>query len=613
MKRFQSVLLPLLLCLVIVAPAVAGSDKEATISLSRTPEPPYCAVPGQSSVHISWNITYATTPLRVKYFLQDPTRLINLEQQIYPGATGVNIARDWAVPAGSVDGKYWVRVEFWSLEAGNEANAEVTFYVCTEMGTICAEKFADTNCNGVLDLGIDQPIPGWWICITTPLGDDYCMQTDANGQACWTGIPLGNYFVYEVPVAGWDPIIGADGYNVTLGGRTPTPPAAYTFLNRNRTDCNHACCLPNGNCVVLLQTECEAQGGTWQTSATCASVACPQPPGACCLPNGSCQFVTAAECQALGGVWNGYGSLCSPNPCPPPTGSCCYPDGSCAVTLQVNCTGLWTMLGVCVPNTCEQPPATGSCCYPNGTCAVTTQANCSGTWTEGGACVPNTCPPPTGSCCYPDGSCAVTLQANCSGVWTMFGVCDPNTCEQPPATGSCCAPDGSCAVTTQAACLAPSIWTAGGVCNPNTCPQPPVTGSCCALDGTCAVTTQADCHAPSIWTEGGVCNPNTCPQPPVYGSCCAPDGTCAVTTQADCHAPSIWTEGGVCSPNTCPQPPVLGACCDTATGACTITTQAACLAPFVWLGPDVPCNAETCTPPTPTERASWGQIKNIYR
>ena len=58
-------------------------------------------------------------------------------------------------------------------------------------------------------------------------------------------------------------------------------------------------------------------------------------------------------------------------------------------------------------------------------------------------------------------------------------------------------------------------------------------------------------------------------------------------------------------------PPVLGACCDASTGNCTVTAQADCV--FEWLGADVPCNVTTCRPPVPTERTSWGQIKNSYR
>ena len=301
MKLFQRVFWSLMLCLVIAAPALAGS-KEATISLSRSPEPPFCAIPGQTSVQTSWSITYSTTPLSVKYFLQDPTRLINLEYQEYPFATGVNITRNWAVPTGSVDGKYWIRVEFRSLESGNEANAEVAFYVCSETGTICATKLADTNCNGQIDPGIDQPVPNWWICLHTPLGDDLCKQADSDGQACWSGIPLGDYTVSELPIAGWE-TIGATTYSVTLENSTPQ---SFTFLNRNLAECYHACCLPNGNCVVLLETECGTQGGTWQSSPTCDGVVCPLPTGNCCdhaVPE--CLVMTEAECAAVPGEWLG--------------------------------------------------------------------------------------------------------------------------------------------------------------------------------------------------------------------------------------------------------------------------------------------------------------------
>ena len=96
---------------------------------------------------------------------------------------------------------------------------------------------------------------------------------------------------------------------------------------------------------------------------------------------------------------------------------------------QADCTGAWTMGGVCDPNTCVPPD--GSCCYHDGTCAVTKLADCSGTWTMDGVCDPNTCVPPDGSCCYHDGTCAVTKQADCTGTWTMDGVCDPNSCPQP--------------------------------------------------------------------------------------------------------------------------------------------------------------------------------------
>jgi hypothetical protein len=94
------------------------------------------------------------------------------------------------------------------------------------------------------------------------------------------------------------------------------------------------------------------------------------------------------------------------------------------------------------------------------------------------------------------------------------------------------------------------------------------------------------------------------------GACCFTNGDCTITTEAGCTG-TYWLVGRLCSPNPCDQPVLTGACCDEATGACTITTQAACQ--FHWLGANVPCNVVTCGPPVPVERASWGQIKNMYR
>ena len=172
--------------------------------------------------------------------------------------------------------------------------------------------------------------------------------------------------------------------------------------------------------------------------------------------------------------------------------------------------------------------------------------------------------PPVGACCYPDGSCVLTCQYDCvaPGFWHgELTSCTPNLCPQP--TGSCCYPDGTCAVTLLSACT--GTWTMFGTCAPGDCTQP--TGSCCYPDGTCAVTLLSACTG--TWTMFGTCAPNPCQQPPT-GACCAPDGTCTLTTQTNCALPSIWTSAGVCSPNP-------------------------------------------CTQPTPTERTSWGQIKNIYR
>jgi hypothetical protein len=206
--------------------AANAAPMEATISLGRDPEPPLCVLNPGGTVDITWNIEHTTTPNYVYYKLEDPTRTIIYEDQTYPGSTGITIARQWTVPAGAPDGKYWVRVEYWSFEAGNEANAEVTFYVCSETAYICAIKYEDVNCTQVIDDG-DRVLEDWWICLNTPQGDTYCAQTDSSGTVCWEGLALGDYTVYEVLPSGWVAIYPAS-YDVSL-----TPDGAmFTFFNK---------------------------------------------------------------------------------------------------------------------------------------------------------------------------------------------------------------------------------------------------------------------------------------------------------------------------------------------------------------------------------------------
>jgi len=109
-----------LIVLMVAIPAIS-SAREATISLGRDPEPPFCVLNPGGTVDINWNIDYETTPNYIYYKLEDPSRTIILEDEFYPGASGVMIDRSWTVPGGLADGKYWIRVEYWSFEAGNES------------------------------------------------------------------------------------------------------------------------------------------------------------------------------------------------------------------------------------------------------------------------------------------------------------------------------------------------------------------------------------------------------------------------------------------------------------------------------------------------------------
>jgi hypothetical protein len=191
---------------VMLGAGIASADPAAaTISLGRDPEPPMSVLNPGGVVDIWWNIQHTTTPNYVYFKLEDPTRTIIYDQQTYTGTTGITVNRQWTVPAGAPDGKYWIRVEYWSYQAGNEANAEVTFYVCCGQVTVFAEKWQDMDCDEALTY-TDRPVADWWICVRTPHGDTFCQQTNSSGQVSWAGLPEGNYRVSEVVPSGWIPI-----------------------------------------------------------------------------------------------------------------------------------------------------------------------------------------------------------------------------------------------------------------------------------------------------------------------------------------------------------------------------------------------------------------------
>ena len=387
------------------------------------------------------------------------------------------------------------------------------------------------------------------------------------------------------------------------------------------------CCLGDGASHCLSEVDCLSSSGTWLVDEPC--IFSPDPcPSACCVPGLCCKMMTQAECAMVSGFWH-EGLPCIPNPCPEPISACCFPDGSCQMLEGGYCVciaeGVVYPFDVCDPNPCHP---LGVCCNPAlgspADCTITTEPSCPAPciWHPDWPliCDPDPCNPmPTGNCCnsligFPLG-CTITTQPDCLFDWLGDLPCDAVSCPPPAVLGVCCnylvGPPLDCTITTEPACLMPCIWHPDWplACDPDPCNPIPTTGSCCYSDGICAVTTQVACTAPAIWTEGAGCVPNECPQP--TGSCCYPGGTCVVTAQADCAG--TWHEGGACEPNPCVQPPEQGACCNTITGACTITTQVACVAPLVWRGAGMPCALENCSPSTPVERTSWGQIKNTYR
>ncbi|MCA9309704.1 MAG: hypothetical protein KDA21_00750 [Phycisphaerales bacterium] len=148
------------------------------------------------------------------------------------------------------------------------------------------------------------------------------------------------------------------------------------------------CCLPNGDCSVMLQSECTSVGGIYQGDGpSCAGISCPDPVAACCFGGefGGCLDLTENNCTAAGGVWQAPGSSCSTIICFE-TGACCLPDGSCVDDVSPDdCASMGgTYQGVdttCAMTDCPDPD--GACCFSTGFCLELTEAECLGvgaTW-----------------------------------------------------------------------------------------------------------------------------------------------------------------------------------------------------------------------------------------
>lgn len=104
--------------------------EDCTITLGTDPEPPECVANPGGIVEMFWAVEHSTTPDFVYYQLRDPEGA-TVEDEFYPGDTGLTMTREWTVPEGSDDGGYWVLVEYWSEEVGIEGVAEVLFLVCS--------------------------------------------------------------------------------------------------------------------------------------------------------------------------------------------------------------------------------------------------------------------------------------------------------------------------------------------------------------------------------------------------------------------------------------------------------------------------------------------------
>ncbi len=160
-----------------------------------------------------------------------------------------------------------------------------------------------------------------------------------------------------------------DGFGVPMSNIIPNAQPILQAAGFDFTDCfpppTGACCLPDGDCFVDTQPECDDEGGIYQGDGTdCDSNPCPT--GACCVPDGDCFVDIQPECDHEGGIYQGDFTDCDSNPCP--TGACClYPSG-CRLVSEADCLDLG---GSFFPDTtCEFGPYGPACPYPPGVAAL---------------------------------------------------------------------------------------------------------------------------------------------------------------------------------------------------------------------------------------------------
>ncbi|MCH8825084.1 MAG: hypothetical protein IH984_16440 [Planctomycetes bacterium] len=107
-----------------------------------------------------------------------------------------------------------------------------------------------------------------------------------------------------------------------------------------KRDPTGACCLFDGLCIVVTESQCQTDGGIYQgDDVTCDDAVC-APLGACCIPFDICVVSTIQECTILGGVIWAPGQDCGTFTCPP-LGACCDPDDDCFVTSQSSCANVF--------------------------------------------------------------------------------------------------------------------------------------------------------------------------------------------------------------------------------------------------------------------------------
>jgi spore coat protein A len=202
----------------------------------------------------------------------------------------------------------------------------------------------------------------------TSLGGDYSGSPSATTSVSGVGFyTWGSTTGMETDVQSWLDTPAGDFGWILVGNEGPNATAkrfdSRTFDNASRRPAltidftppavDGACCFDDGACLILAQTECTNQSGSYQGDGTdCMPNPCPQP-GACCLGDGTCSDLLPAECTNQSGTFQGEGTTCATTDC---IGACCLNDATCQSLTEAECLaqfGTFQGLGVnCTTNLC---------------------------------------------------------------------------------------------------------------------------------------------------------------------------------------------------------------------------------------------------------------------
>ncbi|MCG8409624.1 MAG: hypothetical protein MI923_30830, partial [Phycisphaerales bacterium] len=168
---------------------------------------------------------------------------------------------------------------------------------------------------------------------TTPVMELY----DINGNILQQSISVADYMRLE-----WTPSATSD-YFIRILPTSPADTGAYGFLfgDVDIFPCSAigACCLPDGMCDLMSETDCESMNGAFRGDANCP----PSQPcvavGACCLPDGMCDLMSETDCESMNGAFRGDANCPPSQPCVA-NGACCLPDGMCDLMSETDCESM---------------------------------------------------------------------------------------------------------------------------------------------------------------------------------------------------------------------------------------------------------------------------------